>query len=106
VTVRVGESTLAAPPQPRAAFVAGAIPKVVVTFQAAPEGNLALLQRRTAGETSWVQVAGPTPPGVGEASDLRPPKSGKVEYRVFYRTPMGTPGPPSPAVEVTLPGSR
>jgi len=103
VTIRVGESTLAAPPAPRAAFVAGALPKVVVTFQPAPAGNLAMVQRRAPGETTWLQVAGPTPAGVGEASDLRPPKSGKVEYRVFYKTPMGTPGPPSPPVELALP---
>ncbi len=103
VTVRVGEAALSAPPAPRARFVAGALPKVVVTFQPAPEGNLATVQRRAPGETTWLQVAGPVPPGVGEASDLRPPKSGKASYRVFYKTPMGTPGGPSLEVEVLIP---
>jgi len=102
-TVRVGETALAAPPKPKATFAAGALPKVVLTFQGAPAGNLAMVQRRAPGETTWLQVAGPIPAGTGEASDLRPPKSGKVEYRIFYKTPMGTPGPPSPPVELTVP---
>ncbi len=103
VSVRVGESALSAPAAPLARFVSGVLPKVVVTFQPAPEGNLAMVQRRAPGETTWLQVAGPAPPGVSEASDLRPPRSGKASYRVFYKTPMGTPGPPSPEVEVVIP---
>jgi hypothetical protein len=103
VTVRVGEASLPVPPAPRARYVAGPLPKVVVTFEPAPEGNLAMVQRRAPGETAWLQVAGPMPPGAGEASDLRPPSSGKASYRVFYKTPMGTPGPPSPEVELLIP---
>lgn len=103
VTARVGETALAAPPAPQAAFVAGAIPKVVVTFQPPPPGNLAVVQRRAAGETQWTDVAGPAPPGAGQASDLRPPKGGRASYRLYYKTPLGTPGPPSPAVEVEIP---
>jgi hypothetical protein len=103
VTVRVGEASLPVPPAPRARYVAGPLPKVVVTFEPAPEGNLAMVQRRAPGETAWLQVAGPMPPGAGEASDLRPPRSGKASYRVFYKTPMGTPGPPSPEVELLIP---
>ncbi len=104
VTVRAGEAMLSAPPLPQAKYVGGSLPKVVITFQPAPAGNLALVQRRAKGESRWILAAGPAPPEVGELSDLKPPTSGEVLYRVYYRTPMGSPGPPSPFVEVMISG--
>ena len=63
-----------------------------------------MVQRRAKDESRWILAAGPAPPGVGLLSDHKPPTSGKVLYRVYHKTPMGSPGPPSPFVEVVISG--
>ena len=103
ITVRVGERTLSPPPPPSAKYVASPFPQVIVSFTPAPGLDLTVVQRKAPGETQWMKVAGPLPPGTAEALDSRPPKgAASALYRVYYQTAAGTPGPPSQPVEVKI----
>jgi hypothetical protein len=104
VAVRVGETHLEAPPAPRAVWSGTPFPRVVVTFEPPPGFNLTVIERKDSGTGRWVHAAGPLAPGMTRGADNHPPRSGKVSYRVYYQTPLGTPGPPSKEV-VVEPGS-
>lgn len=102
VTVGVGEPVLEAPPAPTAVFEASPFPRVRLTLAAPQSFVNVVVERQGPGETLWVRVAGPLPPGTTEAMDANPPRTGKVFYRAYYQTLAGAPGPPSPPVAVTV----
>jgi len=91
----------ATPPQVEAR--AKPFPHVRVRFAEPPPGQSAVVERRAAGEESFVVIGSLSRAGEGFLDTL-PPMGKTVSYRVTYRDVDGTRGAASAPVEISVPG--
>jgi hypothetical protein len=96
-TVPLPAVPAAAPPRVEAR--AKPFPQVRVRFPEPPPGLSVVVQRRVAGEPSFV-VLGTLSRGTGEFVDASPVLGKAAEYRVAFRDRVGAEGAPSAAAEI------
>ena len=98
VLVRVGPPPIPEPPAPKAELVLKPFPLVRLSVPLVPQGLELVLDRKLESETDWLRLSS-TARG-GEIVDGNPPLSGRIQYRIIFRTSSGVYGSPSAVVEV------
>jgi len=73
---------------------------ITISFEIPGKNLSVIVERKSKSEKSWVLILGPTTER--EIIDTNPPEHGKILYRIYFQSPTGASGEPSPSVEIKM----